>query len=142
MTVPEGQAVLVSPAGSVWADDPGDLTEDQLLALDSGYLDQIMVLEVSLDGVPVAHIKPYRLKTPVFSIPLAPGNLWEAPVTAGKEARLVASASGYWFLYPPLPLGKHVLSIRQEGIDPDTREAYKSEWTYNLIVRKPNEPLP
>jgi hypothetical protein len=143
VTIPDGQAVLVSPAVILRTEPPGTVLEDELLDFSDQppYLERIQVLEVSLDGALVPDIQRHRLKTPVFSISLAPGNLFEVPVTAGKEARVAAAAEGYWFLYPPLPPGKHVLSIRQEGVTPDTGEPYKSEWTYNLTVCKPNEPL-
>jgi hypothetical protein len=142
-TIPDGQAVLVAPAFALNGDAPGVAAEAELLDPDpTSYLEQISLLEVSLDGAKVSDIQPHRVKTPLFTIALTSENILDFPVTDGKDGRLAAAAEGYWFLYPPLPPGNHVLTIRQEGRNPfNNNQAYQTEWTFNLVVRKPNEPL-
>jgi hypothetical protein len=144
MTVPDGQSVLVAPMLTVNSvGPPGSYTDDEVRAgLDTGFLDRIGVLEVSLDGVPIPDVKRYRLQTPIFTITLAPGNLFGVPVTAAKDGRAVAAGDGYWLLLPPLPVGTHPLVIHVEGVTTETSAPFKSEWTVNLRVQKPNEPLP
>jgi hypothetical protein len=97
LTLPEGQALLVAPAFRLGWDAPGSSKDEEFLAIDTtsaAYLDQIKVLAVSLDGAMVADVNRYRLKTPIFSIPQAPDNLFKVPVSVGKDARLAAAAAG------------------------------------------------
>jgi hypothetical protein len=69
----------------------------------------------------------------LFTITLPPGNLADVLVTAGKEARRAAVGAGHFLLLPSLPVGKHVYTVRSAS--------GSVNWTINLIVRKPNEPL-
>jgi hypothetical protein len=146
ITIPAGKSILYSPAGGAAFNAPGAETEEQLLARagaeGAAFLDAITVLEVSLDGVPISDVKRYRVASPVFTFTVPPGNIWGVPVTAGKEQRAVGAGVWYWLLFPALPVGRHLLVERLEGVFPEDNTRYKSEWTINLIVQKPNEPLP
>jgi hypothetical protein len=140
--IPDGQAILLCPTVGINFNDPGVSTDEDLIAgaLNPPVPVSIAEMEVSLDGIAVQDIKNYRVTTPVFTIVLPPGNLAGASVTVGKDHRVAAAADGYWMLFPPLPVGAHVVSLHLEGTDPDGK-AYKSDWTFNLAIQKPNEPL-
>jgi hypothetical protein len=144
-TIPVGKSILLNVAATNGAEPPGRWTEEQLRAQfrkggAEAYLDRIAVMEVSLDGVAIPDVKGYRVQTPLFTLTLPPGNLFGLPMAAGKDPRAVSIGGGYFLLFPPLAVGKHVLVSRTEGIEGTT--AFKREWTFNLIVQNPNEPLP
>jgi hypothetical protein len=136
--VPEGQAVLVSLAQNSARRQPGEVSDDELMWL----LDEelawgiqlITRLEVSMDGTPVPNLEAYRVRTPVFSIPVPPGYDTWLTVPVGADARVATAVEGYFVMFPPLPVGKHVLTLRREG-----GNAGDSHWTFNLVVQRPNE---
>jgi hypothetical protein len=137
-TVPEGQAILFHPLGSVASARAGTVTEDQLLTdleVYAEFLDHVAP-QVSLDGVPIPNLKQYRVKTPLFGGTYPPDNTLDIPVTAGEDARFAAVGDGLVLLFPPLSLGKHVLHFQSGPGEP-----IKVDWTFHLIVQKPNEPL-
>jgi hypothetical protein len=142
LVIPAGAALLFTPAATFNGNNPGASTEAELRAdLDAKFLDQISLLEVSIDGMPIPDVKKYRVQTPVFTTILAPDNFFGIPIRAGRDPRLAAVADGYWLMLPPLSAGKHVLVHRQEGTDVQSGAPYKQEWTFNLIMQEPNKPL-
>jgi hypothetical protein len=141
-TIPEGQAILFMAGGVIGTIAPGVRSEEELLDLSPELLERLSKPpEVSLDGVLIPNMKQYRVKTPVFSVTLAPGNLSDTPVSAGKDARDVGAAEGYTLLFPPLPLGEHVLALRSEGVDSGGKPII-TQATYRLRIQKPNDPIP
>jgi hypothetical protein len=116
---------------------PGSFTDAALLArLDLGFLDQVAANNVltRLGGVTITDLKQYRVITPVFTVTLPPDNLLNMPVNPGTDPRVAMVAAGHFLLFPPLPVGRHVYTVRgANGI---------VDWTINLIVQKPNAPLP
>jgi hypothetical protein len=147
--VPDGKAVLVGVLISTAQNVPGEETEASILQRASGHLERLLKqfrrLEASVDGVPIADVKQYRTRTPVFTINPPPGNVWEHPVTAGKDGRIVIAADGITLLFPPLPVGTHVVSLEGEGVGGNgigvTGNPFRIKATYNLRVQKPSEPL-
>lgn len=141
--VPEGQAILLTPMFSANIDDPGASTDDELLAPASDWVDQITQIVVSLDGTAIPDLKPYRVATPVFSMTLPPGSVFNKPVSKVGDGRVAAAADGYWVLYPPLAAGTHELDVRVEGTDPLAGgKPYQSHWTFDLRIQQPNDPNP
>jgi hypothetical protein len=69
----------------------------------------------------------------VFTLTLPPDNFLGISVTPGADARVAAVGGGHFFLFPPLPVGNHVYSVRAPAVN-----SYK---TINIIVQKPNAPL-
>jgi hypothetical protein len=133
---------------SASASVPGAKTDARLLqeANLTPLLARYTRIEASLDGVPAGDVNQYRVQTPVFTINLPPGNLFGLAVAAGKDARVAVAADGILLLYPPLPVGTHVISLVNEGIGGDgigePGKPFKSVITFELRVQKPNEPLP
>jgi hypothetical protein len=131
--VPDGEAILFVPAGSTTAAPAGTETEDQLLAdrdANADFLNHISP-QVALDGVLVPDITRYRVKTPVFCMTLPPGNVFDIGAANGTVTRVAAAGDGFFLLFPPLPVGKHVITHQSLP---------QVDWTINLIVQKPNEP--
>jgi hypothetical protein len=146
VVVPAGYTLFVpaGPGGLTFY-PPGARTDEQLLAERQEYAaqEQLTVLEMSVDGVPIPDLRPYRNTTPVFPLVLPPGNLFGIAVKSSKDQHLAAIADGYYLLLPPLPAGEHVIQGRFEGIDlGDNNKPFKVEWIYHLTVQPPNEPLP
>lgn len=134
-TVPEGQAILTIVGWSLSYAAPGAYTDSRLHAgVDYADLDQVVVAATpELDGVRITNLKQYRVVTPVFTLTLPPGNDLDVPVAAGKDSRVAAVGAGQFLLFPPLPVGKHVYTIRSAS--------GRVNFTINLIVQKPNVPL-
>lgn len=149
ITVPEGKAILVGVLFSMsWA-VPGAKTDakhfqDAERSL-SSILAQHTRIGARLDGVSMGDVMQYRVQTPVFSINLPPGNWFQHPVVAGKDARLAVATNAIFLLYPPLPVGTHVISHEYEGIGGNgigqAGKPFKKVETYTLQVQRPNEPL-
>jgi hypothetical protein len=136
--IPDGKAILLSVGSLVHEGKPGEMTEDQLAVDPTTQADQVTTLEVSLDGVPVANPKQYRVRTPVFDITIPPNNVFGESVSTVEEERRAAVTDGYWFLFPPLPVGHHVLTRHVVGTTVDGI-AYDTQWTFKLNIEKPNE---
>jgi hypothetical protein len=136
--IPDGQAILLSVGSLVQESKPGEMTEEQLAVDPATQADQVTTLEVNLDGVPVSDPKQYRVKTPVFNITIPPNNVFGDSVSTVEDERRAAVTDGYWFLFPPLPVGHHVLTRHVVGATIDGI-AYDTRWMFNLNIEKPNE---
>ena len=136
--IPDGKAILLSVGSLVHESKPGEMTEDQLAVDPTTQADQVATLEVSLDGVPVSNPKQYRVRTPVFNITIPPNNVFGESVSTVEDERRAAVTDGYWFLFPPLPVGHHVLTRHVAGTTIDGI-AYDTRGTFNLNIEKPNE---
>jgi hypothetical protein len=140
-TIPAGKAILLCLGGGFVKTIPGDRTDDQLLTdQEAASQGGEAIREVSVDGVPIPDVSQYYIATPVFSIVLPPGNLFGISVPKGKDPRLVAAGSGYWMLFPPPSVGKHLFVSRAQGTYP-SGEAFKWELTLSVTVQQANKPL-
>jgi hypothetical protein len=146
LRIPAGMSIFLQVASAGYLDQPG-LNEEQFRELvrkgPGADLDRITVLEVTLDGVSIPDVKRYRVETPLFSVT-------SVLTIAGKDAHAVGIVMGYYLLFPPLPVGKHVLTRRVEGSyatgarsggNPVYRP-FKDEWTLNLLIHEPNQLAP
>jgi hypothetical protein len=144
--IPSGAAILWAGPGNVTFDVPGNRTEAQLREENQAgtkeWLASFTVLDVSVDGVPIPDLKQYVPETPLFTIVLPSNNLLGVPVSAGKDQRVAAVAQGYFFMLPPLSMGKHVILFRLERLNPDNGKTEKLTYTHNIVVLDPNDPLP
>jgi hypothetical protein len=144
--IPTGYAILVTAGTGAQLNPPGKSTEQVLHDENykGNYWEKLIAgLEVSVDGVPISDPKRYWVDTPLFNAVLPPNNLFGLPIAAGKDQRLAAVAVGYFYLLPPPPVGKYVVQIRLEGVNPDENDKpYRQQWTANLIIQNPNEPIP
>jgi hypothetical protein len=144
--VPDGCGILFSGALMFSASlDPGQFPDEEWFAeaqeLADDSASRIKKLEVSLDGVPIQEPQQYRVRTPIFTVVIPPGNLMGWPVTPGEDHRVTAIGEAYFLLLPPLPVGKHVLRYQREGIRRSTEEPYTHTEVYNLIIQEPNKAI-
>jgi hypothetical protein len=104
-------------------------------------IESVSVVEVSVDGVLIPDAKRYGVQSPLFTLFLPPGSIEDPSATeARRDGALIG---GYFYLLPPLPVGKHVIQARWEGVNVFDGTPYKFEApSVNLIVANPNEPLP
>jgi hypothetical protein len=144
--VPAGDAVLWIGPASFGFDAPGHSTEAKLRAglanYDSSYLGSLKNFAVTIDGASFPDLQQYRVQTPLFTVVLSPSNQFNSAVSAGQDNRVVGLADGYFALLPPLPVGRHVLHVHDEGFDPDTKKTFTDDYTVNLVVQEPNVALP
>jgi hypothetical protein len=91
-----------------------------------------LLLEASVDGVPIADIKKYRVQSPLFTIILPPDNLFGIEVDQGTYLALRAVTDGYWILLPPLPAGPHTI-LQHEKFS----NGWENQQTHNITVGNP-----
>jgi hypothetical protein len=138
IAIPDGEGILLPAASGVFHADPEVETEAQMAVQPTMAVDQVTTLEVSLDGVAVSNPKQYRVITPVFTITIPPDNAFGDTASTVEGERRAGLASGFFFLFPPLPLGHHVLTRHVVGTDVNGN-AYDKRATFNLNIEKPNE---
>jgi hypothetical protein len=134
-----GPNVTVGMPAGEWPDDAISVELD--LALQDT-IDRTTVIEMMLNGAALPDIRQYRVRTPIFSVVVPPNNIADLTVTPGKDHRIAAMTDGFFYLLPPLPIGKHLLQGRVEAVEPETGKKTVSQSTIQLIVQNPNEPLP
>ncbi|MHC4065556.1 MAG: hypothetical protein ACYSUI_13810 [Planctomycetota bacterium] len=102
ITVPEGKAlffpIIVYQA---WAPTDGE-TEEEVRATANWAMDQVSVLECSVDGVDLQDLFSYREESPAGV--LGPNDMTDVP--DGSDILL---ADGYWLLLTPMSEGEHVI---------------------------------
>jgi len=83
--------------------------------------DNPVLLQLSIDGVPLSDVTAYRAQSPVFSYTLTTDNVISfllaafglpGPEPTGTYAPAVSD--GYWVMFTPLPPGQH--TIHFEGV--------------------------
>src|SRR4029453_13250943 len=70
-----------------------------------------VTLEASIDGVPIRHLRDYRVQSPVFSVTLPEGNVVDVP--SGTYAPMVSD--GYWLMLAPLAAGAHTIHFKNSA---------------------------
>jgi len=88
-----------------------------------------VTLEASIDGVPVRHVRDFRVQSPVFSVTLPEGNVVDVP--SGTYAPLVSD--GYWLMLAPLAAGAHTIHFKN-SITGGPFAGTGTEVTYHLTI--------
>jgi hypothetical protein len=89
-----------------------------------------VTIEASIDGVPVRHLRDYRVQSPVFSVTLPEGNVVDVP--SGTYAPMVSD--GYWLMLTPLSAGAHTIHF-QNKITGGPFAGTATAVTYHLTIR-------
>jgi hypothetical protein len=89
-----------------------------------------VTIEASIDGVPVRHLRDFRVQSPVFSVTLPEGNVLEVP--SGTYAPMVSD--GYWLMLAPLSAGAHTIHFKNK-ITGGPFAGNATEVTYHLTIR-------
>lgn len=116
-TIPAGKMLFVDVAADFESPliDPS-ASEEDLRALCATIIDDIQMVEISVDGVSVDNLAAYRLATPrAFSYTLPENNMFEffgIDAPAGTYGGAVAD--GYYVMLSPLPAGAHTIDIVTE----------------------------
>jgi hypothetical protein len=88
-----------------------------------------VTLEASIDGIPVRHVRDFRVQSPVFSVTLPEGNVVDVP--SGTYAPMVSD--GYWLMLAPLAAGAHTIHFKNR-ITGGPFAGTETEVTYNLTI--------
>jgi hypothetical protein len=88
-----------------------------------------VTIEASIDGVPVRHLRDFRVQSPVFSVTLPEGNVVGVP--SGTYAPMVSD--GYWLMLAPLSAGAHTIHFRNK-ITGGPFAGTATEVTYHLTI--------
>ena len=100
--VPEGKHVLVPvinmyyQAGTVQGTPCADLQSSAAVNND-----RLVSAVVMVDGVVIEHVERFRVRSGCFSLALK----------GDADHAHLAAADGYWLLLPPMPAGKHTISV-------------------------------
>jgi len=142
--VPDGCAILFAGVNTIDAGNPpGGYSENDWVTEEKRFWDAILsglkTYEVSLDGVAIPDVQQYRVHTPLFTVVVPPQGVMGFNVQVGSDNRAVAIGDGDFLLLPPLPLGKHVITVHSAGIN-RAGASYDTKGIYNLIIQEPNKP--
>jgi len=86
---------------------PGQSLKDFLLRTAAGMVDQGSHMSVTLDGVRITDLLPYRVTTEIFYFTALPElTCLDGCITGELQPGL---ADGYWIMLRPLSVGKHIL---------------------------------
>ena len=110
---------------------PGQSIEDFLKAEATKYMDKVVVLEVTINGLPYTHALYHRFSTGSFKIfnNRTMENCFN--ICSAVDQVQDALMDGYWIMLKGLESGDHTLKINAEI--PQT--GLKNSVTYNIIVR-------
>jgi hypothetical protein len=132
-TVPAGKPLFFPIINTIFAATEPEETEEELRAGANADIDDVTVLEVSVDGVPLQDLsRRYRAESPAFVLHLPEGAILDQ--LSGLSGDLFpAVADGYWILLAPLSVGEHVIHFRGAKGDPEAPD-FETEVTYYLTV--------
>ena len=141
-TIPKGRALFYPVVEFSWIDCPGtpdeDLSDAQVRGILADGIDFACQLTSTLDGVAISSLEVLtaRTQTPRFTSVLRNDSVIAAtctpPLSAGKTGRQIAD--GYWIMLPPLPPGKHKLTLHGALCAPNGPAFFETGVTYDLTV--------
>jgi hypothetical protein len=129
-TIPPGKKLFFPILNTFQACDPPPATCPPLAdlrAFVASQMDNPLLLEASIDGVPVQAVSSYRAASSVFSLELSADNVLGAPAGTYEPA----VADGYYLLITPRKKGQHTIHFKGTTGD----NSFTTEVTYNLTVR-------
>ena len=127
-TIPPGKKLFFPILTTFFACDPPPASCPPLADIRAFVADQMnnpLLLEASIDGVPVQAVSSYRAASSVFSLLLSEDNV----LGAAEGTYEPGVADGYYLLLTPRKKGQHTIHFKGIGSDGFTTEA-----TYNLTV--------
>ena len=132
-TIPEGKAILfpvVNGQGS-YVENPLIKTESELRALGKSAIDQVTLVEATVDGVKLDDLKNYRVQSPLFNFTYPENNLGGVPSGPSQ-----AVADGYWVMLHPLTAGEHTIQFKAAISDPSATNPFNfvTDVKYQLTV--------
>jgi hypothetical protein len=130
--VPAGKALFFPIINTVWWATEPDETEEEIREGANATIDQVTVLECSINGVPLKKLDAYRADSPAFTLHLPEGAIADELFDLSGDF-YPAVADGYWIMLAPLPRGKHVIHFRGVQGDPND-PLFETEVTYFLTV--------
>jgi len=145
-TIPTGKAILFPILNSEcsFAEFPKIETLSELRTCAKSIQDQVIMLNASIDGVPILNLEKYRIQSPVFNFTLPQNNIIGMPANTTTEA----IADGNWVFLKPLSPGIHKLifkgGVQRTKIEGNSNNgsggsfAFPSGWdfetTYDLTI--------
>jgi len=127
-TVPEGNAVLLSPMGTICSPALGDPRWGLRRCAAATMTQIVQSLSVRINGEEVPHPRAYRVTTPRFTIRVPRDNFFET-----SARRVAAVTSGWHLMLRPLPEGTYNVRTRAV-IDLPDADPFPVEFIYHLKV--------
>jgi hypothetical protein len=136
-TVPPGKALFLPIVNAAFGAAVFDCEPTQpgvpcnitvLRAAAAASMDPVTIA-ASIDGVPVRHLRDYRVQSPVFSVTLPERNVVDVP--SATYAPMVSD--GYWLMLAPLSAGAHTIHFKN-SITGGPFAGTETEVTYHLTI--------
>ncbi len=112
-------------------------TEEELQGVADSYMDDVTIVSVEIDGVPVENPEQYVSPSGLFQFgPLPDDNVLEVAYgledTEGEVSD--SAANGYYLMLRPLRRGEHEIHFVAEYTNPDTGDVWTQDVTYTITV--------
>jgi hypothetical protein len=132
-SLPAGKAILfpVVLKECSFTEDLDLATESELRARTKEAIDNVSIMEVSVDGLNIPNLKQYRAQSPLFSFTFPSNNVYG--VKAGPTQ---AVSDGFWILLKPLPAGHHEIHFAAEVSLSESSKLLELVKQYNKITGK------
>ncbi len=110
-TIPVGHALLLPVLNAgyfAFPSDPPEQRTEAFLRAQVAYVEDAVGLYARVDGKPIADVRRWLEKSPLFTVVLPPDNIF------GLDAGFVLDPSvdeGFYLLLPPLPPGDHTVDF-------------------------------
>lgn len=128
-TVPAGKPIFFPLVNTVVFKPYGYETLLDLRKQAAAFIDTVDALSASLDGVAIANLAKYRVRSPAFTVIAPAGGLLPPGWTSVPGNTDTIVSDGYWLLLPPLKPGTHVLHFSSSAV------GLSIDVTYTLVVQ-------
>jgi hypothetical protein len=114
-----------------WIPTSGD-TCSEIFAVAKQIIDQVTVMECTIDGMPIPDLYDYREVAPdCFECTMPDDNIWGA-----ADGTFNSASDGYWLMLEPLSPGPHEIEFKAVIGDP-ANPRFALDITYNLTAEPP-----
>jgi hypothetical protein len=99
-------------------------TDKELISYTAKDIDQLTLLEATIDGIKLPDLHIYRIQSGPFDFSIPENNIWNV-----RSGTTKAVSDGFWVFLEPLAEGNHTISFH--GIEPN----FETKVTYHISVK-------
>jgi len=128
-TIPAGKPIFFPLINNLAFKPSGRETLLDLRRLAGGLIDDVTVLQATIDGEAVQNLFGFRVRAPSFTVIAPPRGLVPPGQLSVPGNTDPIVSDGYWLLLSPLPAGQHVIHFHAE-----TSGGFVVDVTYHLTI--------
>jgi len=128
-TIPAGKPIFFPLINNLVFKPLGQETLLDLRHQAAGLIDDVTVLQATIDGVAVQNLSGFRVRAPSFTVIAPPKGLVPPGQLSVPGNTDPIVSDGYWLLLSPLPVGPHVIHFHAE-----TSGGFALDVTYQLTI--------